>query len=268
MRWQISLGSSRKLSFTWRRFRTQTKRRSTKFKQYVYQFALLGYRELAIAYKWNARSKQSKLAYRPGNVLRRAASPVLVILLGLFGSLYFSFNLKKPISLAPLHAYAAPEQVQPAAATPKTLVRSVPTHLTIPKAGIDTDLTTTGLNSIGGIQMPDVFDEAAWFTSSPTPGELGPSIIVGHVDRVDGIAVFWNLRELAPGDSIQVSRADGSIATFKVVEVDQFSQSNFPTAKVYGNIDYAGLRLITCSGTFDNETGHYNDNLVVSAALE
>jgi hypothetical protein len=36
---------------------------------------------------------------------------------------------------------------------------------------------------------------------------------------------------------------------------------------VYGDIDHAGLRLITCGGAFDDATGHYLDNIVVFATL-
>jgi len=36
---------------------------------------------------------------------------------------------------------------------------------------------------------------------------------------------------------------------------------------VYGNLGYAGLRLVTCGGDFDRSTGHYRDNIVVHAQL-
>ena len=36
---------------------------------------------------------------------------------------------------------------------------------------------------------------------------------------------------------------------------------------MYGNIDHAGLRLITCGGSFNAASGHYEDNLVVFADL-
>jgi hypothetical protein len=37
--------------------------------------------------------------------------------------------------------------------------------------------------------------------------------------------------------------------------------------KVYGPLDHAGLRLITCGGPFDSGAGHYVDNIVVYADL-
>jgi sortase (surface protein transpeptidase) len=116
--------------------------------------------------------------------------------------------------------------------------------------------------------MPDGFDFAGWYQYGPTPGELGPAVVVGHVDSTQGIAIFWRLRELLPGDEIYIDRQDGTTATLKVDDIQQYSQDQFPTDKVYGNIDHAGLRLITCGGTFSTVTHHYSDNTVVYASLE
>jgi hypothetical protein len=70
-----------------------------------------------------------------------------------------------------------------------------------------------------------------------------------------------------PVDSIEVGRADGSVAVFRVDALEQYPKNRFPTAKVYGNLHHAGLRLITCGGDFDRERGHYRDNIVVYASL-
>lgn len=153
----------------------------------------------------------------------------------------------------------AKDQVQPAG-----LARSVPTHLTIPAVHVDTDLLAVGLDENGALQVPQ-HDQAGWYTSSPTPGEVGPAIIDGHVDSISGIAVFWYLRDLQPGDAIIITRQDGSTVHFTVEKSASYDQHNFPTQEVYGNIDYPGLRLITCDGDFDYLTRHYSKNLVIYA---
>jgi hypothetical protein len=35
----------------------------------------------------------------------------------------------------------------------------------------------------------------------------------------------------------------------------------------YGDLDHAGLRLITCGGSFDRQARSYDDNIVVFADL-
>ena len=64
-----------------------------------------------------------------------------------------------------------------------------------------------------------------------------------------------------------MTRADGSQPVFRVTRVEQYPKDGFPTAEVYGDIDHAGLRLITCGGVFNRATGHYDDNIVVFAEL-
>lgn len=148
---------------------------------------------------------------------------------------------------------------------PPALTRSVPTSLEIPDIGLATDLITLGKNDDGTLATPDRYDIAGWYTLSPTPGEIGPAVIVGHVDNYLGPAVFFYLKDLQPGQSIYVNRTDGSRVRFTVDRVELVDQQNFPTQQVYGNIDYAGLRLITCGGDFDPLTGHYLSNTVVYA---
>jgi sortase (surface protein transpeptidase) len=100
------------------------------------------------------------------------------------------------------------------------------------------------------------------------PGEPGPSVIAGHVDSKTGPAVFYRLRELEPGATIEVERTDGSVAVFTINAKEQFDKDAFPTDRVYGPTDSSELRVITCGGTFDQNTGHYNDNVIVFAELE
>ena len=146
------------------------------------------------------------------------------------------------------------------------LARSVPIRLQIGAIGVDSRLIGLGLERDGSLEVPAGGFPAGWFTGAPTPGELGPAIIAGHVD-MNGPAVFYNLHNLKAGDRVTVTRRDGSKPVFRVTRVEQFPKDHFPTNLVYGNIDHAGLRLITCGGTFNAQSGHYEDNLVAFADL-
>jgi sortase (surface protein transpeptidase) len=126
-----------------------------------------------------------------------------------------------------------------------------------------------GLGDDGTLEVPP--DEpgapAAWFKGSPTPGELGPAVIYGHVNATDGgPGVFADLRKLEKGDLIEVTREDGTTAVFAADRGEQYSKASFPTEKVYGNTEGAELRLITCDG-YDGRTGRFDDNYVVYAKL-
>lgn len=148
-----------------------------------------------------------------------------------------------------------------------TLPSSKPKSIKISAINVDAPIINLGLNQDGTLQVPDVYSDVGWYANSPTPGELGPSVMVGHLDSAKAAAVFYKLKDLKQNDKIEVTREDGSTATFNVDALQTFAQDNFPTDKVYGPIGYAGLRLITCSGTYNKAEGHYSDNLVVYASL-
>ena len=124
-----------------------------------------------------------------------------------------------------------------------------------------------GLAADGTVEVPPDGFPAGWFTGAPSPGQTGPAVMIGHVDWDGSAGVFYRIRDLERGDEVVVTRADGVAVVFEVTGVDQFAKDAFPTDDVYGDIDHAGLRLITCGGEFDDEAGHYVDNLIAYAEL-
>ena len=170
---------------------------------------------------------------------------------------------------APQPSAAAGGAIGPAGHGP-SLPRSVPVSVEIPAIGVTSRLLHLGLNTDGTIQVPSLVTsagEAAWYEYSATPGQIGASVIEGHVDSYQGAAVFYRLGSLRPGDTIDVTLADGITAIFRVTGVREYPKSNFPAKAIYGATDYAALRLITCGGVFDYATGHYLSSTVVFASL-
>ncbi len=108
---------------------------------------------------------------------------------------------------------------------------------------------------------------AGWWTGGAVPGDRGAAVVVGHVDSYRDAAVFYRVRELAPGDPIVVHRSDGSVATFEVQALRQFAKDALPTNAIFGSTSTPTLRLITCGGDFDRARGSYRDNVVVFARL-
>lgn len=151
-----------------------------------------------------------------------------------------------------------------------SLRRSVPMALSIPAIGVRSRLLRLGLNRDGTIAVPSLTTSAglaAWYKYSPTPGQIGASLIEGHVDSYSGPAVFYRLGALRPGDTVDVALADGITAIFRVTGVRQYRKDHFPDRIVYGGAGFAALRLITCGGAFDSATGHYLSSTVVFASL-
>jgi LPXTG-site transpeptidase (sortase) family protein len=150
-----------------------------------------------------------------------------------------------------------------------TLGRSLPLTLDIPRIGVHSPVSTLGLKSDGTIQEPPLSrpNLTGWYRLGPTPGETGPAVIAGHVDANGNRAVFYRLGQLRRGDRATITRKNGSVVNFQVDSIQRVAKNAFPTKKVYGDIGFAGLRLITCGGSFNKATGHYVDNVIAYGHL-
>jgi len=170
---------------------------------------------------------------------------------------------------APQPGAASAGAIGPAAKGP-SLHRSPPVSVDIPAIGVHSELLRLGVNADGTVQVPPLTtstDEAAWLRYSATPGQIGASVIEGHVDSYHGPAVFYRLGALRPGDTIDVTLADGETGIFRVTGVREYAKDEFPAKVIYSGTNYAALRLITCGGAFDYATGHYLSSTVVFASL-
>ncbi|TLM83381.1 class F sortase [Pseudarthrobacter sp. NamE2] len=165
----------------------------------------------------------------------------------------------------------APAAVPSGQQLPPVMAASAPVTLTIPSISVRTDLIHLGLEDNGSLKVPQDDGNgapASWYDGSPTPGERGPSVLLGHVNSPNGRGgVFADLRKLTPGAEITVSRADGSTAVFTVDRGALYPKDKFPTLEVYGNTPGSELRLITCDG-YDPATGEFDDNYVIYATLK
>jgi hypothetical protein len=151
-----------------------------------------------------------------------------------------------------------------------SLPRSVPVSVDIPAIGVSSKLLHLGVGADGMIAVPSLpgqASDAAWYKYSATPGQIGASVIEGHVDSYLGPAVFFRLGALRPGDNVDVRLADGVTAVFRVTGVREYAKSNFPAKTIYNAAGFAALRMITCGGAFDYATGHYLSSTVVFASL-
>ncbi len=150
------------------------------------------------------------------------------------------------------------------------LARSVPVSISIPAINVRSDLLQLGLNPDHTVQVPPLSrnSQAGWYRYSPTPGQLGPSVILGHVDSAEyGPGIFFRLGALRQGNLVEVARSDHTVGVFQIERVVSYPKDHFPTLDVYGNTDHAALRLITCGGKFDFSTRNYESNIVAYASL-
>ena len=137
----------------------------------------------------------------------------------------------------------------------------------VPAIGVDASVVSLGLNSDSTLQVPTNATDAGWWSGGTAPGGRGAAVIVGHVSWGGNQGVFGRLDEVLPGQDVLVTHRNGVTDHYRVTTTAVYPKVSFPTGLVYGPLPYPGLRLITCAGSFDPSTGHYDDNLIVFARL-
>lgn len=147
---------------------------------------------------------------------------------------------------------------------PRTGRTVTPSRLAIPSIGVSTRLVRLGIQEDGTVEVPSVRRTAGWFRLGTVPGQRGSSVILGHVDSVDGPDVFADLSALRTPDRVEVALSDDSLVTFEVTGIETFANADFPAERVYaGTRRGRELNLVTCGGEYDPGRGGYQSNVVV-----
>jgi hypothetical protein len=141
-------------------------------------------------------------------------------------------------------------------------------HSTLIPLGLNTD---PALGPIGSPAVPSVHTpkQAGYYARGGVrPGQPGaPLVVIAHVNG-DGInGLFYRLKDLRPGDAAQVKLADSTVLTFRITDVESDPKTAFPGVEVFGPVNHATLRLVTCGGQFDPRKRSYLSNIIAYADL-
>ncbi|HEX6512472.1 MAG TPA: class F sortase, partial [Chloroflexota bacterium] len=175
-----------------------------------------------------------------------------------------SVSAEPPASVAPASASPSPSVAATPAATATPAPRPpMPKELLIPAIHVDAPVEHVATTPDGAMEAPHDWNDVAWFEPGYRPGEKGGAVIAGHLDSTTDRAVFWDLRLLKPGDTVQLKAADGSQRVFQVVGSETYPFDKAPIPKIFGPAEQPMLNLVTCDGTFDRGSKNYNQRLVV-----
>ncbi len=168
---------------------------------------------------------------------------------------------------APVPTKAPPANIPPV--TTGTVPRNVglPVRVIIPSIGVDAAVEQVGVTADGVMDTPANPWNTAWYAPGVKPGQLGNAAIAGHVDYHGiGPVVFWDLNKLAVGAEVLVVTDAGQTLRFVVRGSEYYTDDNAPLLDIFGPANTVDLNLITCGGTFDPTTRHYDQRLVVFTA--
>lgn len=142
-----------------------------------------------------------------------------------------------------------------------------PTSIRIPSLGIRVRVKPVGIDlRHGTLGIPAAIAVAGWWRDGTAPGGTSGAILIsGHVDSArDGAGAFFALPKAKVGAHVQLSTAAHRIYSYRIVSVRSYPKRALPL-DVYSSRGPGRLVLVTCGGPFDQATGHYADNVVVTA---
>ena len=135
-----------------------------------------------------------------------------------------------------------------------------PRELRIPALKLDATVSAAGVDpATGDFAVPPSIDHVGWYKFGPgATATTGSIVVAGHVDSA------------AQGAAMRSSPAGVSMIyldrrAFTVVARERYAKTNIPLEKYFARDGAVRLTLITCGGRFDSKTGHYQDNVVVTA---
>ena len=151
-------------------------------------------------------------------------------------------------------------------AAPQGPPPEAPDRESVASLQIDMPVVPVGLAAGGDVSIPSASHTAGWYEySSGYTGRSGTIVVVAHVDAWDGIGPFSRLKAVSASAEVVLTGPDGP-RTFRVDGVAQPQKGPGSLAGYFVGTGPAKLVLITCGGSFDEATGHYRDNIVVTAS--
>lgn len=144
---------------------------------------------------------------------------------------------------------------------------NLPRYIRIPKLSVQAIIRPLGLTATGQLATPDNVYDTGWYTKSSTPGQPGAMVIDGHVSSWTTNGVFYGLKTLRTGDTIQVERGDGSIVSYSVVKEQVYDYQQVDMSALLSPVEAGkpGLNLITCTGDVIKGTNEFNERIVIFA---
>jgi sortase (surface protein transpeptidase) len=141
-------------------------------------------------------------------------------------------------------------------------------RLRLARLGIDAPISAVGIDLQHGVlAIPADIHRLGWWRDSRTPSaSSGSMLLAGHVDNAKArIGALFDLHEARVGDRIEVRTANRATHAYSVTSIRTYPKNQLPL-DVYSRAGGARLVLVTCGGVFDKVSGHYPDNIVVTAA--
>jgi LPXTG-site transpeptidase (sortase) family protein len=196
---------------------------------------------------------------------------VIALLTLMVSGILLSACLTRTSTTAPV----TPEPTQPEPTPTATVepddndeeIPGKPERFQIDEIEVDAEVEHVEQDDQGRMDVPQEWENVAWYELGPRPGEQGNAVIAGHYDSFEGPAVFFDLNKIEEGDILRVITEDDEEIEFEVYEIESVHIDDADSRKIFGETDEYNLNLVTCEGVWDTATDMYDHRLIVYSRL-
>jgi sortase (surface protein transpeptidase) len=142
---------------------------------------------------------------------------------------------------------------------------SAPVFIDIPRIGTHAAVVPLAQDDDGTMQAPTDPDVVGWYALGTGLGAPGNALLDGHVDWGGRLRVFGLLRQLAPGDTVQITDDAGQVFSYAVQWTKLYDADSAPLDEIFAASQDEEVTLITCGGPFDQSIHMYVSRWVVRA---
>ena len=142
-----------------------------------------------------------------------------------------------------------------------------PQVVVVPRLSVLAKIEPVTMMHPADTEAPHRMNDVAWYSRGHRPGDRGRAEIFGHLDSTCCPAIFYHLRDMKPGDLVQVRYKTGKPLTFRVRWQATYPRTHMPLSFMYGPTTDHGLMLVTCAGLFHRDGTGYDYRLIVYATL-
>lgn len=132
----------------------------------------------------------------------------------------------------------------------------LPRFLRISKIGVDTRITRTGVRENSEPKFPDNIFDVGWYENSAKPGEGGAALLIGHLSGSSRNGVFFDLKSLVPGDTLEVETGDGKIHHYYVMKMEAYDRNQVDMDEITKTAieGVPGLNLMTAVASYERNS--------------
>jgi LPXTG-site transpeptidase (sortase) family protein len=178
----------------------------------------------------------------------------------------------RAVKVSKAAAVTAPSTNKPSVSTfdNYSVASDLPRYIIIPAINVKAIAKPEGVTKSGKIGAPDNVYDAGWFNQSSKPGQSGAMVVDGHVSSWSTKGIFYNLKLLKTGDSVQIEKGNDTMVSYVVVKTQTYDATNVDMNSVLKPVtpNKPGINLITCAGSVSTGTNEFDKRIVVFAEME